>query len=224
MSFDPQQSDLSTLDMYTRRGVGLAKLAPDYLKLTGDFLDNPLAPGWTSSLGGGAVAAVLVTGVSGGHSNLITTTGVGGLCAQNTVGSAGIANLNSTQWYCAWRQKLPLAITANTRCGSGFFNGAATVFFGAYGNLSLTNFVLQYNGLRAGSALTFGVADTNMHVCEVWQPGDGNIYACMDQGAIQIGVAPNNANAWPYSEAYNNGSATDQQLTRDWFVYLSARS
>lgn len=223
----------STLDTYLQRGQQFAGLGPDTAYHWEDFTSftTGLGPGlpWQQGVAGtGASSAPFVAGYRGGIHRI--TSGATAASIYNFYSNQSVvAHQGTDRWYVAWRFKVQTAITAQTIAAVGIWGPQAnpTVTVGVYGSSSTVNFVLQYDGSRAGTFVSTGKAiDTNFHIVEMWVQGDSKIHASMD-GGTDIGPATQasaaNDQYCLYATVGNGTDAVTRNVDLDWGLLVAAR-
>lgn len=147
---------------------------------------------WSLGVSGTGVATSATAGFKGGIYELATGT-TAASTARLTRGNRTVGNCATDKWYIASRMQVQTAITAQSKAYVGIWNTASTasIGIGVFGNGGTTNFMVQTDGIEAGTFKDLGVAiDTNYHIFEIWSTGaDNKVYARVDGGTTQSTVA-----------------------------------
>lgn len=225
---------LSTYDLWRQRMrmlTGLPAQTAGVYEYFTDFeaIDSAATPnGWRAGHTGTGAGNIdfsegggIVTVSSGATaSSLGSQYRSGALCART----------DTKRWGFACRFKITTAVDAQATLWLGVQNPAntITIYAGYASGFSATNFIVQYDGNRGGSALNLGVAvDTAWHVVEVYCLGDSKVRARIDGGSeVASGTVttPITTGAFPTHEARNGSTAAARTVARDWWYELAERS
>lgn len=167
------------------------------------------APPWyQNSSAGTGTARVGTTSAVG---RLLLDTGASGNLARVIrYGMLTASIKNARRWYMEFYGKVSTTVTSDTRAYVGFWNSTSTqtLELGVVGALSTANFVVQYDGVHAGSSLSTGVAiDTSDHLFKMWWNGS-TLLAQIDSNA-SVSVTPSTDLSSPFlvMEGFNNNVA-----------------
>lgn len=186
--------------------------------------------GWQVAAVGTGTAAIRVAGGKGGLVRIAAGATNGGILNMFSNASL-VAAISTDKWWFGVRQAVKTAITAQTVASSGLYDfSAKTVHIGVFGTSvgggGTTSFTLQYDGDRAGTFVSTGVAiDTAMHVFEVYCKGDSKIYYRTDEGN-EASVTPAAASALAqmlFCTVANGSDNVDRQMDLDFVACLYPR-
>jgi len=221
----------TTLSTYLARGQSLAGLSADSGWAFDDFTQEgsetvPL--GWLKSPAGTGTTHSQVAGVGGGAVRL--TSGATANSIIELFGQSGIiSNITTSRWYCAGRCRVQTVPDAQTVATIGVADFALTngITVGFIGAMDATHFVLQFDGLRGGTKVSFTAGiDTAFHTFEMWGTGSAVVNAMIDGGGQISGTqaaAPADS-IQQYLECRNGTTAANQNLDVDWYFVMGARS
>jgi hypothetical protein len=182
---------------------------------------------WAISSSGSSGTSFPVAGTNGGWVGYNTGATAGSTFDLSTQ-LALVSDSRTQQWYVACRFKVTTAVDAQAVLGCGLDDGAAqTVICGFNGPAHATNFSVQYAGRYTGSAINLNVAaDTNVHVCETWAPGDATtLCGRLDGGAATcVAAGASITTAVPRVVVHNGTTATSRTIRMDWYLAISGRS
>jgi hypothetical protein len=223
-------TDNSTKETYRAKALTLLG-AGDFVELFEDFATSPgnalPPPDWTPVVasGGTIETPTQPTDGCGGIARLRSNASANG--SYILIGGRNpIANIITAKWYVAWRFRLgntaAADVLATVACGvrENFATGK-TITIGMFKALSTANFVLQYDGVLAGTGVSLGVAldNTTMHVAELWGVASTTVNGRLDGGSLVSGVmaaAPSAGACTPAAIAANGGTAADRDVYVDW--------
>jgi hypothetical protein len=182
-------------------------------------------PGWEKGAAGTGSASCIAAGQKGGVCRL--TSGATHGAVVNMEGrSAIIGNVATDRGGFAARFTISTTVDAQTRAVMGFLNLAQnkSIEFGFIGALDAANFILQYDGLHAGSSVSLGLAgDQTSHIVEGWFVGDSKLHVRIDGGAdvgpVTMSSAPTDSlEAWMH--VANGTTDAARNLDVDWVLYV----
>lgn len=222
------------LGVYLARALALAGLPNDasmgfYWQDFDGNASGTTPAGWSLNIGGTGSGSLAPAGRQGGIFRLATGATGGSVAGASTSG-ADIANVSTSRWYQAVRFALNTVPDANTTLEIGMLNAASNKTLGAgfYGALNPNNFVVQYDGVRAGSAIDLGVPkDTAFHIIEMYGTGSTTLRARIDGGAefsAAMAAAPADSIVLFDLDALNGGTAANQSMDIDWILRAYPRS
>ena len=221
----------TTLSTYLARGQSLAGLSADSGWAFDDFTQEPPTvnpTGWLKSPAGSGAISLQPAGLGGGIVRL--TSGVTANSIIELFGQSGvISNITTSRWYFASRFRIPTTPDAQSVLTAGVADFALTngVTVGFIGSMDAVKFILQFDGLRNGTKVSFANnVDTAFHIFEMWGTGTTTVNAMIDGGGQISGVqaaAPADS-IEQYLECRNGTTAANQNLDVDWYLLTGARS
>jgi hypothetical protein len=220
----------SSKEIYISKALALLGDPDDYSEFFDDvYVDTDPSRSWVKTVGGsGAFSPTAVAAQAGGMGRF-TTGATGTSTAEAAISTGFVAAVSTSLWYVASRFRIQTAVDNVATVGAGILNAAGnkSLMVGFFGALDAANFVVQFDGLRAGTAVSLGVAvDTNFHVFEIYGLGDSKVRARIDGGTAVVSGAFASAPAdfcKGYVSARNNATAANRNLDVDWFLSVGTR-
>jgi hypothetical protein len=186
-------------------------------------------PGWSSAPAGSGTTNSLTAARAGGWQR-VSTGATGASTMEIFTRGTTLGPLALAKWYFATRFVFTTTPDANTVLLNCITNIASTksIGLGFRGSLNAANFIVQYDGIYAGSSIDLGVPkDTAIHVIEAFGVGSTTLRACIDGGQIfsaTMAAAPADNILGFDILAQNGGTLANQSEDVDWVYMLGQGS